>query len=170
MGTNDWAWGAPQGVRGSDIGGQGGLEPSTGASGDNLWGTVLGGIFSPSTVSSLTQTFDLTGQTNTMLTFNEWIETGDPLFDMAQILVNGTPVYMSDGDSGEAWRTTTVDLSVFDGEPMVDIEFQLSSTGAVERVGWYIDDVSITAVPEPVSFGLLLMGALGLMTYRRSKR
>ena len=168
--TNDFEWGTPVGADGTVLGGFGGVEPTGGFSGDSVFGTVIGGLHSPSTVSTLSQTFDLSAQTGAMVSFMEWSDSGDNAADMAEVLVNGTQVYISDGDSLAAWRQVDLDLSAFDGQSAVDITFQFSSTGAVDRVGWYIDDVDVSAVPEPMSFGLLLAGGLGIFGYRRNRR
>ena len=160
VGTNDWAWGAPSGVDGSALGGFGATEPASGASGSNVWGTILGGLHSPGLVNSLNQTFDFTGVTDASLRFMEWSDSGSPEFDRAEVLVNGTQVYESDGDSMEDWRPIAVDLSAYDGLSSVDVEFRFTASASVERVGWYVDDVNITAVPEPMSFVMLFGGAI----------
>ena len=52
VGTGDWERGTPTGVVGADLGGFGGAEPTGGFSGDFVWGTVIGGLHSASSISS----------------------------------------------------------------------------------------------------------------------
>ncbi|MFG0253435.1 MAG: PEP-CTERM sorting domain-containing protein [Phycisphaerales bacterium JB038] len=161
-GTGDWEWGMPIGANGSDLGGFGGDEPTGGFSGDNVWGTVLGGLHSPSLVSTLT----LAGQNLSLaetLSFQEWIDSGSNSFDTAKVFVDGTEVYFSDGASGSAWRPVVIDLTSFSGTG--DIVFEFSTTSVVERVGWYIDDLSVRDVPAPGTMALL--GLAGLVARRR---
>ena len=154
----------PIGANGTDLGGFGGDEPFGGFSGDNVWGTVLGGLHSPSTVSTLTlagQNMDLAIE----LSFQEWIDSGSNAFDTAKVFVGGTEVYFSDGLSNGAWRPIVIDVSGFSG--VQDIVFEFSTTSVVERVGWYIDDLAVVDIPAPGSAALL--GLAGLMATRRRR-
>lgn len=58
-------------------------------------------------------------------------------------------------------------LSAYDGLGSVDIVFNFTSTTVVERTGWYIDDVSIRAIPAPGAMALLGLG--GLVAVRRRR-
>ena len=167
VGTGDWERGIPVGADGSALGGFGGPEPIGGFSGDFAWGTVIGGLHNPSTISSLSQTFDFSGYTGTALTFYEWLDSGGNTFDMARVNVNGNEEYFADGGPTGDWRPVTLDLSAYDGLGAVTIDFEFSTTGVVERVGWYVDDVTISAVPEPASFGLLALAGLAFLRLRR---
>ncbi len=163
IGTGDWQWGMPVGANGTDLGGFGGNEPVGGFSGDNVWGTVLGGLHSASTVSTLT----LAGQdlsAAVSLSFYEWIDSGGNTFDQAKVFVGGTEVYLSDGGPTNGWRLVEIDLSGFSGTG--DITFEFSTTGVVERVGWYIDDLGV-AVPTPGAAAVLGMG--GFLAARRRR-
>lgn len=165
--NGDWERGIPSGVTGSSLGGSGGAEPTGGFSGDFVWGTVIGGLHGVSSDEQLSQSFDFTGLTDVTLNFQEWILTGSPAFDRASVLVNGDELYESDGNSFEAWREVELDLSAYDGLSSVDITFNFTSTTVVERMGWYIDDVSITAIPAPGAMALLGLG--GLVATRRRR-
>lgn len=162
-GTGDWQWGMPTGF----VGGFSSTEPNGGFSGDNVWGTVLGGNHSASTVSSLTQSIDVTGFTGLMLDFYEWSDSGSNAFDTAKVYVNGTEVYLSDGDSSDAWRLVSLDLSAFDGATSLNINFEFSSTAVVERTGWYLDDIAVRGVPAPSAVALLGLGGLASLRRRR---
>lgn len=166
VGTGDWERGTPVGAVGSDLGGSGGAEPIGGFSGDFVWGTVIGGLHSPSTVSSLSITIDATGFTGLALNYQEWLLSGGNSFDTAEIVVNGSAIDLRDGGPTTDWRAVSLDLSAFDNS-VFDLEFRFSTTAVVERVGWYIDDVAITGVPAPSAMALLGLG--GLVAGRRRR-
>ncbi len=161
--TGDWERGIPVGFSS----GISSIEPVGGFSGEFVWGTVIGGDHSPNADEDLTQKFDFTGLTDITLNFQEWISTGGATFDMAQVFVNGDSLYLSDGDSHEAWRPVSLDLNAYAGLSEVEITFNLLTTAVVERVGWYIDDVEITAVPTPGALALLGLGGLAVARRRR---
>jgi len=87
------------------------------------------------------------------LSFNYFLETeGFPGFDVAQVLVNGTPLPQAANVSGGAlidgsgqWQSATVDLSVFIGQT-VSIQFSFNSIDEFSNdfEGWYVDDVKVT--------------------------
>ena len=161
-GTGDWQYGMPTGFDMADFGDP---EPVGGHSGDYAWGTIIGGQHSPSTTSVLTLA-GINMDTAETLSFWEYSESGGNSFDMAQVFVGGTEVYLSDGDSGAAWREVSIDLTSFTGTQ--DIAWVFTTTTVVERVGWYIDDVSVTAVPAPASAALLGLGGLAATRRRRA--
>ena len=164
-GTGDWQWGSPNGF---DTPPFGNPEPVGGFSGNNAWGTVIGGAHSPSTVSDLSLVVDLSTASNVMLSFWEWSDSGSNQFDTATIFANGDEIYFSDGGPTTDWRQVELDLSAYDGLAAVNVNFQFSSTGVVERVGWYVDDVAfVSAIPEPTHLGLLGLGFLYASGRRR---
>lgn len=166
-GTGDWQLGTPIGVNGTALGGFGGDEPIGGATGDFAWGTIIGGLHSPSTTSILSRQFSFAGFTDVAMSFAEWLDSGGNSFDQAKVFVNGDEVYFADGGPTNGWRTVNLDLSAYDGLADVTIEFSFITTSVVERVGWYVDDVAITGVPTPASAALL--GFAGLAATRRRR-
>lgn len=161
--TGDWEWGTPIGADGTALGGFGGPEPIGGFSGDNAWGTVIGGLHNPGLTSDLKLGgFNMADAQS--LSFWEYSESGSNAFDMAEVIVDGTQVYLSDGNSGLGWRQVTIDLSGFNSG---DVTFRFTTTTVVERVGWYIDDVHVSGVPAPASAALLGLGGLAAARRRR---
>ncbi len=166
VGTGDWERGIPIGVNGAGLGGYGGPEPTGGYSGSYVWGTVIGGLHSPSMVSSLSITIDATGWTGLALSFQEWLDSGGNTFDTAEVFVNGSRISLRDGGPTNGWRAVSFDLSGFDNS-IFDLEFRFTATTVVERVGWYIDDVAVSGVPAPSALALLGLG--GVMVGRRRR-
>lgn len=161
--NGDWERGIGTGF----VGGSGSTEPLGGFSGDWVWGTVIGGDHGVGSDEQLSQNFDFTGLTDISMSFQEWSDSGSSTFDMASVIVNGDQLYLSDGDSMDAWREVVLDLNAYAGQSSVDITFNFTSTTVVERTGWYIDDVEITAVPAPASLALLGLGGLAAARRRR---
>lgn len=161
-GTGDWERGTPIGVDP----GSGGPEPVGGFSGDFVWGTVIGGAHSASTISSLSISIDATGFTGLALNFYEWLDSGGNSFDTAEVLINGSVIDLRDGGPTNNWREVNLDLSAYDNT-VFDLEFLFSTTAVVNRVGWYIDDVAVTGVPAPSALALLGLGGLAAARRRR---
>lgn len=72
--------------------------------------------------------------------------TGHP-YDVSSVYSNldppkGQPAFVG---SDEVWRTSTVDLSAHAGKPDVRVRFVFGSDGSIDRDGWYIDTVKVTA-------------------------
>ncbi len=160
LGTGDWEWGIPVGF---DDAPYGGAEPVGGHSGDYAWGTVIGGAHSPSLDSYLTLA-DVNLDLAETLSWWQWIDSGGNSFDTAKVFVNGTEVYLSDGLSDQMWEEVVIDLTGFSG--MGDIVFEFHATSVVERVGWYIDDLSVVDIPAPGTAALLGLGGLAIRRRR----
>ncbi|MEQ8845292.1 MAG: PEP-CTERM sorting domain-containing protein [Phycisphaerales bacterium] len=165
--NGDWERGIPVGADGSALGGSASSEPVGGFSGDFVWGTGIGALHGVGSDEQLSQNFDFTGLTDISMSFQEWSDSGSSAFDMASVIVNGDQLYLSDGNSMDAWREVVLDLNAYAGQSSVDITFNFTSTTVVERTGWYIDDVEITAVPAPASLALLGLGGLAAARRRR---
>lgn len=148
--TNEWEWGAVSTTPTE-------LDCSTTAtfppganSGDNAWATDLDDCHDASLTSVLSQTFDLTAVSgNVMFCWSEWVDSGGNTFDMALVHANGDQLYLSSGTE-HAWIEQCVNLDAYSGMASVTMDFTFIATTVVERAGWYIDDVSITADVIPV--------------------
>jgi len=155
--VGDWEWG----VYDRDAYSGSYNPPPAAYSGTHLWGTVLEGDYTNAGGDSfLSRTFDFTGYSGVEMTWANWAEVFYE-FDLAELYVNGDLLYERTTSSPPAdWEIETVDLSAYDGMANVEIVFQLHATTVVNRAGWYIDDVMITAVPAPGTLALLGLGGV----------
>jgi hypothetical protein len=134
--------------------------PPAAVSGSGLWGTLVYDDHtnpSPSSFNILSRTFDFSGFTNVQLSFWSWSNVFTN-FDYCEILVNGVQVASNrstdpvqqlantPGGVGATpfWELETIDLSAFDNQNSVTVEFRMFATTVVNRAGWYIDDVRIS--------------------------
>ena len=153
------------------------VPPASAYSGTGMWGTLMYDDYNNANAfSTLSQTFDLSGVTDTTLSFASWSNVFGS-FDYNQVVVNGDIVASTNaadapytqtnetGTSGAEWVVESIDLSAYDGLDTVTIEFRMWATTVVNRPGWYLDDISITAVPAPGA--LALLGLAGLAGRRR---
>jgi len=141
--VGDWEWGAYDFNQYT-----GSYNPPPAAfSGDNVWATVLHGDYTNADGNNwLTQNFDTSGFVNVEFEWANWAEVFFE-FDTAELYVNGSLVYERDTSNPPTdWEIETVSLP--DDMADVEVQFQLFATTVVERSGWYIDDVRITADPD----------------------
>lgn len=93
------------------------------------------------------------------LNFSEWFELESNWdFGYVEVLsLNGT--YTLDartGITGFDFRNTSLNLTRFQGQS-ISLQFHLVSDGSVPAAGWYVDDLSITAL-EPLALDLRITG------------
>ena len=149
----DWAYGVPQGLGGE----HGNPDPTSGHTGDNVYGYNLSGDY-PNNLQERNLTSGslyLDGCYDTQLTFWRWLGVESPEFDHAYVRVssNGTDWtdiwanddYIEDG----SWVQQSYDISsVADNQPQVYLRWTMGSTdGGWVYCGWNIDDIEVTAVP-----------------------
>ncbi len=132
---DEWEWGEPE------------VGPSSGHSGDNVWGTDLDGNYENNADYWLkTPMLDLSGSANTELNFWMWQEIEfywDRL--LVQISTNNlvwTQVALYE-DFVTTWTEYTVDISSLDGAPQAWVRFVMQTDASVTYRGAYIDDVEI---------------------------
>ncbi len=146
-------------------------------SGSNAWGTPnqLGGahpelgdaIAGLQNASALDES--LTGFAGGAYTLT-WSDAGRAGYDAHtyEVLVDGNVVGTYSTNPGQAWATHTLSLT-----GLAAGSFTLEFLGQATRDGTsFIDNVSVSAVPEPAGALLMLAGVLPLVAWRRraSKR
>ena len=158
LNQDDWQRSAEVGLQGS--GGQAG-DPLNAFEGTNIWGNDLGasgwnGAYQDNTSNWLRSPyFDLSGANQSTLSFARWLTVEAGVYDQAQVKVNGQVVWQnpSGGDLVDtAWYPMEIDISQFDGNPAVQLEFRLITDGGVTFGGWNVDAVKVTSL-DPVGGG-----------------
>lgn len=133
------------------------------------WGTVLRDCYANSgDTSVLGLTVDLSDPafTGAELRFWHWWEVFTN-FDFTFIRVNGQQVYLNSSQQfSQVWLQQTIDLSPFLGQSTVNITFHLFATTVVNKAGWYLDDMEVTAcLPSGGPTAMEEQDALGLWTW-----
>ncbi len=139
-------------------------DATNAVSGSNIWGNDIGqgnwnGAYQNNVHTWLrSPIIDCTNATNTTLRFQRWLTVESGQYDRARIRVNGSLVWSNptNGDLVDtAWTLQEVDISAFaDGNPNVQIEFELLTDGGLTFGGWCLDDVEVYSI-EPADSGCL---------------
>jgi hypothetical protein len=79
--------------------------------------------------------------------------------------VSGSPNF-----HGDATNESIVDLPVSSPAGATTAVFRFEHLGGNNNWWWAIDNIVVSAVPEPTSFGMLLVGAIGLGAMSSRKR
>jgi Fungalysin metallopeptidase (M36)/Calx-beta domain len=153
-----WAFGQPTGQGGGP--GLGSPDPTSGATGSNVFGVNLNGNYSrtPGGPYYLTAgPFNFAGFGNVMLQFERWLNSDAQPYASATIdassdgtnwfsvFTNG-PVQITDS----AWTNCQYDISAFaDNQPAVYVRwgYQISA-GAFPYSGWNIDDIAFLGLEK----------------------
>ncbi|HNO79020.1 MAG TPA: M14 family zinc carboxypeptidase [Phycisphaerae bacterium] len=149
--TGQWAWGKPMGLAGD----HGGPDPTSGYTGNNVYGYNLSGGYTNgmSKQTLTTGAIDCTGESDVHLSFWRWLGVEQPAYDDATIEVsnNGsswTTIWSNAQTiSDTSWQFQSFDISaVADGQASVQIRWTLGPTDSSWTFcGWNIDDVQVTA-------------------------
>jgi C1A family cysteine protease len=146
---NLWAWGVPRGYGGH----AGTPDPTSGHTGQNVYGYNLNGDYGNNTVSEdlTTSAIDCSGAFATRLTFWRWAGVEEPTRDKLSVLVSADGVSWT-----TAWENPTeicdttwvfMDLdisSVADDAESVYVRWRVGPTDGANRCcGWNIDDIEI---------------------------
>jgi len=147
-----WAFGQPTGGGGE----YGGPDPTSGYTGDYVYGYNLNGDYANNLPQRhLTSTaIDCTGQHDVHLKFWRWLGVEQPAFDHAYVRVsnngtNWTTVWENTTEIADYdWVEMDLDISeVADDQPTVYLRWTMGPTdGGWRYCGWNVDDVSLTAL------------------------
>jgi hypothetical protein len=120
------------------------IPPPNCHSGTGMWGTKINTNYNNSGGDNLlTKTFNLAGTNDAELRFWSW-ENVFGNFDYCQVMVNGTIAWGPSWQyTNTVWTERVVDLSAYDGQSNVQIQFLMHATTVVNYAGWYIDDVYV---------------------------
>ena len=151
--TGQWGFGVPTGGGATN----GAKDPTSGATGTNVYGYNLAGDYTNSMPAyTLTSTaFDCTGLTGCKLAFKRWLNVESSSYDKASVSVSNdgstwTTVWQNGATLKEtAWSSVSYDISaVADNQPTVYFRWTIGPTDtSVVYGGWNIDDIEISAIP-----------------------
>lgn len=137
-GTNDvWEWGVPA------------SGPGSAYSGEKVYATSLAGNYPNSANMNLLMPPIQLPEGPSYLQFKQWyqLERG---WDYAHVFVSTDKVNwvqkLRITDTSNGWVDGQVDLSEYAGQRIYVI-FNLTTDSSVQRLGWYLDDVKISAQP-----------------------
>ncbi|MCY2959403.1 MAG: hypothetical protein NTY35_04495 [Planctomycetota bacterium] len=153
---DDWQLGTPAGKFGSAaVPGQiiSWRDPASAWSGASCWGVDLGngsnGTYSTNVHTWLrSPSIDCTNARGVQLSFRRWLSVQYGSADQARIRVNGNIVWSNPTATNlleQSWTAQVVDISPFaDGNPSVQVEFEIRTDASVQLGGWNVDQVELT--------------------------
>ncbi len=149
--AHGWAFGQPTGGGGD----YGNPDPTSGFTGDNVYGVNLSGDYdnnlSTDQLKLTTPSMDLSQATSVVLSFRRWLGVETPSYDHArlQVSVDGgsfaTVWENSETMDGGSWELVSYDLTAqAAGSADVRIRWTIgSSDSSWQYAGWNVDDVVI---------------------------
>ncbi len=154
----EWAFGIPTGGGGVSYGAH---DPTSGATGANVFGINLSGDYSTVVGGAsylTTGAINLSNRIGTQLRFKRWLNADYPSYVTANVQVsnNGTTwttVFTNVSGvtiSDTAWTAVQYDISaVADNQSTVYVRWghQVGTTGAYSMSGWNIDDIELLGTP-----------------------
>ncbi len=163
-----WAFGPPTGGGGE----HGGPDPTSGYTGDNVYGYNLSGDYEDElTVEQhlTSAAIDCSAKSNVKLMFQRWLGVEQPRWDHAYVRVsnngtNWTTVWENEQEvTDTTWQLCEYDISsVADDQPSVYVRWTMGTTDTSYRYcGWNIDDVEVWALDtsfETCADGVLNQG------------
>ena len=155
----EWAFGMPTGQGGGSIFGY--PDPTSGATGTNVFGVNLNGDFSTAVGGPyylVAGPFNFTGYTHSKLQFARWLNSDYPprFRSTVEVSSNGTtwaPVWEATWEvTDSSWTQQLYDISaVADNQSTVFVRWGYNMTEPGNPYsGWNIDDIEFNAVPPPV--------------------
>jgi hypothetical protein len=147
----EWEWGTPTGGGGS----YGNPDPTSGATGANVFGYNLQGDYENNLneMHLTTNSMNVSGHNNIHLQFSRYLNVEQPIYDHASISarggIGGTWIQIWSNQStieDNQWQTVSYDISGAIGSaPDIQIRWTMGETdGAWQYSGWNIDDVQLT--------------------------
>ncbi|MBT6269012.1 MAG: hypothetical protein HOI88_01500 [Phycisphaerae bacterium] len=147
--SGQWAWGTPSGNGGE----YGNPDPTSGVTGQNVYGYNLGGDYANNLQQThlTTGSIDVSDISNLQLTFARYLNVEQPVYDHAYVSArvdNGawTTVWSNTLTiEDNSWQTVLYDLSEIVSEgSSLQIRWTMGETdGAWRYSGWNIDDVQL---------------------------
>lgn len=134
-------------------------SPGGAYSGTNGWATNLDDCYmnqQPSAFNTVDLVVDLSDPdfVSAELSMSHWFEVFTN-FDYLVITANGAEIYRNDTtENSNGWLTLRTSLTPFLGQASVTLSFKLWATTVVNRAGWYIDDVRVTACVTDGTIGI----------------
>ncbi len=160
QGTDDWEWGAPDGLA---------RDPKKAVSGTSVVGNdlVTSGLYSANSESALTSpAVDTSGFRNVRVQYQRFLAVEDAEYDQATISVDGATLWKNAAtdsttddvahEDGE-WRFHDLDVSEQAQDGELKVTFALTSDEGLHLSGWTIDDfcvVGYTVCGDGVMEGL----------------
>jgi len=145
-----WAYGQPTGGGGQ----YGDPDPTSGATGSNVYGYNLSGDYENdlSETHLTTTAIDCSGLSGVSLSFQRWLNVEQPAYDHAYLRVSNdgsswTTIWENTAEvTDTAWSLQTHDISaVADDQAAVYIRWTQGTTdGSWQYSGWNIDDVVVS--------------------------
>jgi hypothetical protein len=145
-----WAFGIPAGLGG---------DPSSAATGDNVLGFNLNGVYlnNRPALHLITEALDCSNLRETRLSYQRWLGVESNSFDNASIEISTDSIEWTtvwqNGSADlieSAWSQQVVDIAaIADGNATVYLRWTMGRTdGSVQFGGWNIDDVSISGFSD----------------------
>lgn len=145
-------------------------SPGGAYSGTNGWATNLDDCYmnqQPSAFNTVDLVVDLSDPdfVSAELSMSHWFEVFTN-FDYLVITANGAEIYRNDTtENSNGWLTLRTSLTPFLGQASVTLSFKLWATTVVNRAGWYIDDVRVTACVTDGTIGIAEVDGAGFRVW-----
>jgi hypothetical protein len=159
----EWEYGAPSGLGGDYFGNP---DPSSAASGTNIFGVNLDGDFRPlpgGPYYLTTNPVDLTGGPFATLKFKRWLNTKEnpPVEAKLELSTDGsswTELWVNGGNevTDDSWIDQAFDISALAAnQPSVSLRWSYNVSVMTQKCsGWNIDDIQFWSVPESIRIDL----------------
>lgn len=168
--SGDWAFGQPLGLGGTA---HGGPDPTSGATGTNVYGYNLAGDYADNLPERIlvSSPLDCSNLIGTSVSFQRWLNVETSTYDHAKFWVstNGstkTTVWENTGEiTDSAWTEVSFDISaIADGQPTVYLGWSMGTTdSSFMYSGWNIDDVQVRGMGAFTPYGSGCAGTGGIV-------